>query len=159
MIEHSILFEKSKFESLSQSSIVLKPHGGKRQLKESTISAVPAEPGIYVLCARSRFEDPKNRTGINLLLSSLYYVIYVGKSNDLRKRLKEHIKASHNPDLSRYIRGLDTNSTIDFWCFTCPAEQLNEAESHLISLLNPATNKINGARILEGVPASGYRSK
>jgi hypothetical protein len=122
--------------------------------------SVPKEPGIYII-----------HTGQSAL-SAIYHlpdgisgVLYVGRSNNLRNRFKQH--ATINPD-NRHIQACSsifgrlrfTSTPISAAASITPDEWLSAAEHILISVLNPPANssiptgsKLVG-RIGQAVPAA-----
>jgi hypothetical protein len=123
------------------------------QLAVGDKAAVPTGCGVYVVCASPpgwRFELPILTT--HNLFRLLYTALYVGKSDDLRRRFTEHCKRPKSELIaSRQL----CESRLDFWFLSLPADQILAVEADLINCLGPVGNRVSGirARIGRPVPA------
>lgn len=101
-----------------------------KQLSSSN-SHVPALPGIYVI--------GHTRTYHGLVIARHY--AYVGKTDNLRRRLTEHLPANEqNPALRNYIRDLTPGARC--WYTMVDAAKLDRVERELITKLDPKFNTI-----------------
>ena len=99
-------------------------------IKPSTkrLFTVPAKPGIYVFI-------------YNFLVYDLLIqrdVIYVGKSNNIRRRLREHIVNETNDEL----KGLKLDE-VQFGYCQLDEKNLSWIESTMYRILTPPANKIS----------------
>lgn len=99
---------------------------------------VPTSPGIYALASVRR---------VHGLPTEMEY-IYIGKSNNLRRRWTEHLDIREpNPGL----HGLGGRYTYEFWWIVMPVDQLSRVEAELIAEIKPPANRIgkreNGSRL------------
>ncbi len=95
---------------------------------------VPAFSGIYILAS-----SPPNCVR-GLCADSLYNVLYVGKSVNLRRRFMEHLQS---PDGAMQAVRRVFSRHIEFWHTACEIklDQLDMLESHLIHCLRPTANQ------------------
>jgi excinuclease UvrABC nuclease subunit len=65
-------------------------------------------------------------------------IVYVGKSNNLQRRFKEHcnIKSEHNLGLLK----VNLNEELEFWFSATKESEITDIESHLVRELDPLTN-------------------
>ena len=96
---------------------------------------VPSSSGVYALCA------PSNRpTAPRHLLDAIYSPIYIGRSDDLRRRFIEHIRRPQ-PLIDEAVR---TFSGLDYWYCVVDEHQTASFEAQLIDCLGPSANRIRG---------------
>ncbi len=98
----------------------------------SSLSNLPAKPGIYVVGHDERFEG----------LETARTYVYVGQSRNLRRRVEEHtVLKEENPDLREYLR--KNQYRAKFW-FTTEigegANSLTRLERRLIRRFDPEFN-------------------
>ena len=93
----------------------------------------PTGHGVYAIAQVSRYKG---------LIESFDY-LYIGRSNSLRRRWKEHVDLTEpNPGL----RGLDSTTGHEFWWVTLPPDRVAEVESELIRHFRPPHNRIGTGR-------------
>lgn len=83
------------------------------------IESVPSDPGIYTLWFKRR-------------------CLYVGRSENLRERLTQHWRHSHNETLRLWIEGYRPELRFEYRL--TPPVRLSTVEEHLIQRLQPETN-------------------
>lgn len=114
------------------------PRWRSSQLLVANALRIPSgEPGVYVLCAPPSLNDERSRED---LLRALYGPLYVGRTEDLRRRFLEHCRAPQ----PRIESSLRIFGGLDFWY--CRVEQTltRRVEARLIKCLGPSANRING---------------
>lgn len=95
---------------------------GRKPLRRPVIMRVPEKPGVY-----SFWHKEKARC------------IYVGESENLRSRLLQHYRGSHNSDLKSWI--MCYFSDIEICYMEASISQIKILEESFIQKLNPITNK------------------
>ena len=98
------------------------------KLMKSQDFKVTAKPGVYVVKKVTRI----------LGLPLPEKIVYVGKSNNLQRRFREHcnIKSEHNLGLLR----TNLNEELEFWFTPAKETEISEIESLLVRELDPLTN-------------------
>lgn len=109
---------------------------------------VPATPGVYLICASAQdglvFTESPER-----VFQVLYNAIYVGQSNNLRRRFAQHVRGYGNVPRARTIF-----RRLDYWYTGVTSEKLDELEQCLINALGPTANDRNVLAIVgKPVPA------
>lgn len=91
---------------------------------------VPKLPGVYAIMRVSRV--------MGLPLQS--NVIYIGKTENLRLRMGQHLNptTAHNPG----VAAAQDKEALEFWCNLMPDDVIASAEKHLIRFANPKANKL-----------------
>ena len=149
-------FEQSNLDKLSYilKSItrVREPH----TFKDSMAASIPKTPGVYVICATHE-SSKECTTGLEKLLIKPYYVVYAGNSQNLNRRLGEHLKDRGSRALSEYLKSSSSRARLEFWTYECSKNEIGSVESILISTLAPLTNIRQGERIEDEQRAIGYR--
>ncbi|WP_404303131.1 GIY-YIG nuclease family protein [Paenibacillus sp. DP01] len=85
--------------------------------------SVPELPGVYLIQEQS---SP--------------YVLYIGRTNNLRTRFKRHLKKTHNWRLKKNISG---NSNVSFsYEITISTKEMKQKEKDYIQRYNPVYNEI-----------------
>lgn len=99
---------------------------------DSSSSHVPARPGLYVIGHIQTYRG--------LEIGRQY--VYVGKTDNLRRRLREHLPPNEqNAGLRNYLRELTTDARCWYTVFDAvDSAQLNSAERALIAHINPKFN-------------------
>jgi len=110
---------------------------------------VPQVSGIYVVCAAPPGRRAPLPAGAHDLFRFLYSAIYVGRSDDLRRRFVEHCN-SPKEELAQSQECFD--SRLDFWFIREPSDTIAALESVLIACLGPQANRISGIRGTLGQP-------
>ena len=67
--------------------------------------------------------------------------LYVGMSEDLQRRISQHIHAEDNPQLATYFRSYPNEIKISFVYLNVSASELRRIELELIQEFNPETNR------------------
>ena len=90
--------------------------------------SIPATSGVYVIKQVERI--------MGLPIS--HEIIYVGKSNNLQRRFKEHCdpRTEHNAQLFN----ASWENDLEFWYAEIAREKINKVERELIKNLEPITN-------------------
>lgn len=104
-----------------------------KKWKSSTFSPalsflIPKESGVYAIVRLRRIMG----------LPTQLEVLYVGKSNNLRRRFAEHANPwrEHN----EVLNSITDRDNWEFWYLGLPQKELNTAERDLIRASNPITN-------------------
>lgn len=99
---------------------------------DSSSSHVPARPGLYVIGHIQTYRG--------LEIARKY--VYVGKTDNLRRRLREHLPPNEqNVGLRNYLRELTTDARCWYTVFdAADSAQLSSAERALIARINPQFN-------------------
>lgn len=96
--------------------------------------AVPARPGLYAI---GHTEDGKGCLGLE---AGRVYV-YIGQTDNLRRRLREHSPDDEKKlDLRKYLQ--DNRGKAKFWFAVAEQEQLTDMERQLIRRFVPKYNKL-----------------
>ena len=100
--------------------------------------SVPKEAGIYLFCT-----SPVGRKFPDFLLksdlfSNLLSPIYIGKTNNLHQRFRQHCR---NPSEPLKAARLCFSSSMLFWFHCCRRERLDTVEPVLISCFGPTANR------------------
>ena len=115
----------------------------KVHFAKMSLPLIPESSGIYVICLR----PVKNGAGF---LGHLYNSLYVGQSNNLRKRCKEHLSGGTAVEDLK-----NTFPLLDFWYVVCESDDMNFLEKKIYDVLSPVSNRISpplSARV--GLPTS-----
>lgn len=99
---------------------------------DSSSSHVPARPGLYVIGHIQTYRG----------LEVAREYVYVGKTDNLRRRLREHLPPNEqNSGLRNYLRELTTDARCWYTVFdAADSAKLNSAERALITRINPRFN-------------------
>lgn len=99
-------------------------------LKKGLERHIPDVPGVYVIKSVERY----------LGLPVSHDVVYVGKSENLRRRYREHCNftTEHNPELL----SMRLSEPLEFWYASAERKKISEIEKELISKTKPKVNKI-----------------
>lgn len=110
----------------------MNPHWQVKSFASSHIE-IPAVPGLYALGHIDEL--------LGLPIAHAY--VYVGKSDNLRRRIDEHhVFVETNPGLVEYLR--KTKKRVCVWYTTqIPAQDLDRCERQLIRKLDPQYNRIS----------------
>ncbi len=93
----------------------------------------PTSSGLYAIAQVRRYGG---------LIEDFEY-LYIGRSNNLRRRWREHVDlAEPNPGLL----GLDGSTGHEFWWTTLPLDRLAETEAELIGHFRPPHNRVGTGR-------------
>ena len=154
MVKKGWTLEKSLWEKIPKN---LRRDGKKwRSVLFNSLEAsvVPPKPGIYLLCSsppdRSRLLKISSRD----LFGLLYTPIYIGRTENLQRRFKNHTKTPP-PDIKQ-ARECFTNN-IYFWWTELDKSLIVDVERDFIDCLGPPANKKEGdtiqGKIQDPVPA------
>ncbi|MEI2361843.1 GIY-YIG nuclease family protein [Priestia megaterium] len=92
-------------------------------------SSIPKRSGIYAILHVVREHG----------FPISHRIIYVGKSNNLQRRWKEHLDPNEkNPS----IRKVQHSDNLEFWWRPYPLSKLSEVESELIKKIKPYANTV-----------------
>ena len=117
-------------------------------LHEDSRSQVPAKPGVYVMCVRTRDLHLPGK-----LFQNLMSAIYVGQAGSLKTRFAQHVRG----DRPRLKQAMQTFRTISFYYIVLEdKQQLSRVEQCLIDALGPPVNSINVMRAKNGGEIKGH---
>ena len=102
----------------------------------SFISSVLANAKPFKL--ENIFSIPFSITGVYILFHSRT-IVYVGQSQDIRSRMRQHYDGSHNKAVRIWIDALDGD--IEFAYFHCVNVDIDDAEKSMIKFLQPFANE------------------
>lgn len=95
----------------------------------SSNTHVPAHPGLYAI--------GHDKTCLGLEVGRVY--VYIGKTDNLRRRLEEHTVVNEkNPELKKYLRKMGADAKC--WHVVMDKGDLNKNEQALIRKLQPCCN-------------------
>jgi excinuclease UvrABC nuclease subunit len=102
------------------------------RLPTALLSGVPARPGVYVIA------DVLEVASLRVRVEP----IYVGKSQNLRRRIGEHLNPwrSHNHLLSRRLTAGPQNTKLETWFQVLEPNEISRVEKDLIRALQPEAN-------------------
>jgi len=72
---------------------------------------------------------------------SLTFPLYVGKTENLKRRMREYFRGGHNKELNDYLNNLKRRKHVHIRYFYCNKEQLTNEEDKCILYFNPKLNK------------------
>ena len=101
-------------------------------LGHASRTAIPAVPGVYMMCVR-----PPRASMMKKPFASLLDVIYVGRTKNLRTRYSKHLNTP-SPKV-RSARQTYSDS-LRFWFLHLPKHRTFEIERLLISCFGPPAN-------------------
>ena len=92
--------------------------------------SVPERPGVYAIMRVNRV------FGLPMAAEA----IYIGKSNNLRRRMASHLDpaTAHNEQ----VGAVQDREALEFWCNLMPGDQITAAEKVLIQIIKPTANKV-----------------
>ena len=144
-IRYGWALDTSDWSNLAQ-EILHRGQWQSRPLGYASKRSVPQLAGVYMMCAR-----PPGVSTMNEPFSSLMEVIYVGKSNNLRRRYAEHLNV---PSPKVRMAKLVFSDSLRFWFIRIPTASLSDAERLLIDCFGPPANDKPGeGHPLESGPA------
>lgn len=95
----------------------------------SSNSNVPSSPGVYAIGHTNSFHG--------LELERIY--VYVGESQNLRRRLNEHLPdTERNPELQKYLKR--NYSVVNLWYAPTDSKEVKRIQDELIFELKPQFN-------------------
>jgi hypothetical protein len=116
-------------------------------LEASYSGAVPAAPGIYLICASAK--GPLRWPPDEGQAPPLYDAVYVGQATDLRRRFCQHTRGYRN-----VAKAINIFRRLDYWYTRAIESELDALEERFIEALGPVANDRHVlARIGEPVPA------
>ena len=107
----------------------------KTKLNKQVANTPPAKPGIYAMCTRI----PQRMDSESEFINDIYNVIYVGSSDNLERRFKEHAAGSR-PDV---IKAQEIFGQLDFLYLEMSGSNKHDyeaAEGLIGSIFGPAAN-------------------
>jgi excinuclease UvrABC nuclease subunit len=109
--------------------------------------SVPEGAGVYMLCS-----SVPNLVS-TMLPKAIYNVLYVGKTNGLRRRFGDHCR---RPDENIAALKAVYSQAVEFWFSPIELTRVADVEAVLIDCFGPSANRQSGeikGTILEPVPA------
>lgn len=107
-------------------------------------SRVSSGSGIYLICANTKSIPIDGK-----VMERIYNVLYVGQTNNLRRRFREHAHGH-----GQVLKSKDIFRQMDFWYTELDTAQLSDIEQLLIRVFGPPANgKYVKAKIGDPVPA------
>lgn len=103
----------------------------KVKYQKNNLFRIPKKSGLYVICKENKnsfLNFPTNND-----------VIYVGKSNNLNRRVSEHL--SNNETNGALLR-IEKNCSLTVFWINLSDSYITSAEKQLIRDLKPSANKI-----------------
>ena len=111
-------------------------------LSEHEAVAVPDRvSGIYCMCAPPPTIKPLNKHIKNNLFALLYTPLYIGKTDNLRRRFRDHCR---QPSERVTAVRLCFGSRLMFWFHPLPSERISIEEARLIQCFGPIANLQEG---------------
>jgi len=105
---------------------------------EADSAGVDEKPGIYCFCALPVGIRRSPSESANDLFSRLSTPIYVGKTDNLRRRFIQHCRRpSSKVQAARHCFGLG----LSFWFHVLPLERISIEEARLIRCFGPTANE------------------
>ena len=100
------------------------------KMSSALAERVPADSGVYAISEVNRIHGMPFISG----------VIYVGKSNNLKRRFKEHNDPwrEHN----EVLNDKTMSGELEFWFLKISIKKMDTLEKQLINEMSPLTNKI-----------------
>tara|TARA_A100001015_G_scaffold20607_1_gene23595 strand:- start:1044 stop:1379 length:336 start_codon:yes stop_codon:yes gene_type:complete len=71
----------------------------------------------------------------------LSFPIYIGKTENLKRRMKEYFSGGHNYDLDNYLNNKKRRNHVYVRFFFCEIKELFKIEEKCIFFFNPKLNK------------------
>ena len=143
-MQHGWTLEKQEWNMLLP--VISQTHWSKTKFDSLYRDSVPGVPGVYTICSGT----PDLKQG---LFKALYNIIYVGKSNSLRRRFLEHCnRPKLEIEMARHCFG----DNLEYWFTEVSLERIDELEARLIDCFSPSANLVRGhipARIESPHPA------
>ena len=129
-----------------QLSVISRTDWSKTKFNSLYRENVPESSGVYAICS-----TPPDFT--QLLIKTLYNIIYVGKSKSLRRRFLEHC---NRPKLEIEMAQHCFGDSLEYWFTEVSLEEIDELEARLIDCFGPPANLVRGhipARVESPHPA------
>ncbi len=118
------------------------------ELRSEHAVVIPEASGIYIICSK-----PSTVSGhfSGKLWATLYNAQYVGHSNNLRIRFREHLTGYGDVVKVKHLY-----QRVDFWYAEVAQDRLRVVEDYIYDVFRPAANKIKPvqAKFGVGVPAN-----
>ena len=99
-------------------------------LEKDYQSKVSNSSGVYLICANTRDIPIDGK-----VMQRIYNVVYVGQTNNLRRRFNEH---AHG--YGQILKAKGIFRQMDFWYTELDGTYLSEIEQLLISVFGPSAN-------------------
>ena len=111
------------------------------ELSQIGADRIPKLPGIYMFCASpvgvKRTDDSER-----ILFGKLYTPIYIGQTNNLRRRFIQHISG---PSAKLRIAISCYENSMKFWFHKRDEDQIRLEEAWLINCFGPSANEVSGS--------------
>ena len=135
--------DRGRWERLSES--VSQYSWRSVPLVELESNSVPDAAGVYVMCGGT----PVHMA--TLLGGRVFGPLYVGRTNDLRRRFLQHCRRpDSNIDAIKHC----WRNQLQFWFANIPQDQLGTVEGLLIDCFGPRANRRREIRATLGAPLS-----
>lgn len=135
--------DRGRWERLSES--VSQYSWRSVPLVELESNSVPNAAGVYVMCGGT----PVHMA--TLLGGRVFGPLYVGRTNDLRRRFLQHCRRpDSNIDAIKHC----WRNQLQFWFANIPQDQLGTVEGLLIDCFGPRANRRREIRATLGAPLS-----
>ncbi len=86
--------------------------------------------------------DLSNKSAIySFWYKNLNLPLYIGETENLKRRMKEYYSGGHNDDLDQYLNTQIRRKFIRVKYFFCPINELKKLEEDYIKFHNPSLNK------------------
>ncbi len=129
-MQHGWTLEKRKWDNLL--SVVTGTRWSKTQLVSLERDSVPQNRGVYAICVTLKTLNFNQNP-----FKTLYEIIYVGKSNCLRRRFLEHCdRAKRGVQMAKGCFG----NNLEYWFTIVDANRIDELETRLIECFGPPAN-------------------
>ena len=106
---------------------------------EAEAASIPKhESGIYFVCTCPAGVRPLGKIRKNDLFSRLFTPIYIGKTDDLKRRFLEHCRRpSPGVEAARHCFG----PALQFWFHRLSLDRIGDEEARLIQCFGPTANE------------------
>jgi len=118
----------------------------------SEAAGLPKDPGIYCICASPVGRQQPEETTPNDLFGRLFTPIYIGRTDNLKRRFDEHCK---RPSVKVEAAKKCFGACLQFWFHRLPLERIADEEAKLIKCFGPTANEREErikAKVGAGIP-------
>lgn len=113
----------------------------RHQLSDRFASLVATEAGVYMLCAHADNSAARNASN-EPLLRKLYSCLYAGKTDNLRRRFREHVRERSEE--------LQCFNVLEFWYVVeSSSAERTRMEDAMIRAMSPPSNQIQASRAIQ----------
>lgn len=126
------------------------------RLRDTGSAAIPEKPGVYMLCVRPLLCEETFVVDVNSRhAKGLYNALYIGESDNLRRRYRNHARMRGSRDRKRVDEFFDRFAgKIDFcyWVIDKADKfRLREVQNLLIACFGPSANTQGGGDVIIGI--------